>query len=149
MSHTPLATAFMSAEDSPGFLLWQLSNKWQAAQRAALKDYDLTHVQFVLLATLTYGAGETVFTQKRLAEYTQVDVMMTSQVVQKLESKGLVQRITNKADRRALFVVPTPTGRELAKRVVRVVEKIDQTYFRVLGAEQGDFVAMMRRLIQQ
>ena len=42
------------ADDSPGFLLWQVTNKWQAAQRAALKPFGLTHVQFVLLASLTW-----------------------------------------------------------------------------------------------
>jgi hypothetical protein len=31
-----LGTEFTAAEDSPGLLLWQVTNRWQAAQRAAL-----------------------------------------------------------------------------------------------------------------
>lgn len=80
MSNSKLATGFERAEDSPGFLFWQLSNKWQATQRAALKPLGLTHVQFVLLATLTFASNKNTFTQKQLAEYAQ----MTSQVVRKL-----------------------------------------------------------------
>ncbi len=46
-----LRTRFASADQSPGLLLWQVTNRWQAAQRAALAPLGLTHVQFVLLAS--------------------------------------------------------------------------------------------------
>ena len=42
--------SFKKAEDSPGFLLWQLTNQWQQQQRKALKTLGLTHPQFVALA---------------------------------------------------------------------------------------------------
>jgi hypothetical protein len=40
-----LATAFASAEDSIGLLLWQVTNRWQAAQRAALKPTSVSRPQ--------------------------------------------------------------------------------------------------------
>ncbi len=52
-----LETEFADAADSPGLLLWRVTNAWQAAQRAALHTFDLTHVQFVLLASLTFLGG--------------------------------------------------------------------------------------------
>lgn len=36
---------------SPGFLLWHVTLRWQRAITAALRPLDLTHVQFVLLAS--------------------------------------------------------------------------------------------------
>ena len=45
-----LDTAFADPEESTGLLLWQVTNRWQAAQRAALQPFGLTHVQFVLTA---------------------------------------------------------------------------------------------------
>ena len=36
--------------DSPGFLLWHATLRWQRGITAALAPLDLTHVQFVLLA---------------------------------------------------------------------------------------------------
>jgi len=48
---------------------------------------EVDNVQFVLLATLTYATGKNGFNQKQLAEYAQIDVMMTSQVVKKLKHK--------------------------------------------------------------
>ena len=53
-----LATGFSTPEESTGLLLWQVTNGWQAAQRAALKPFGLTHVQFVLLAALTWLGDE-------------------------------------------------------------------------------------------
>ena len=36
--------------ESPGFLLWHTTLRWQRDIAAALAPLDLTHVQFVLLA---------------------------------------------------------------------------------------------------
>ena len=74
---TPLASRFPSPEQSPGFILWHLTHAWQRTVRAALTPHDLTHVQFVLLATLT--SHETPLTQSQLAESASTDPMMTSQ----------------------------------------------------------------------
>lgn len=62
-----LGSDYTAAHDSPGLLLWQVTNTWQAAQRAALRPYDLTHVQFVLLASLTWLNSDTPVTQRELA----------------------------------------------------------------------------------
>jgi DNA-binding MarR family transcriptional regulator len=80
-----LATVHADADDSPGLLLWQVTNRWQAAQRAALRPFDLTHVQFVLLASLTWlDSDRPPVTQKQLAEHAATDPMMTSQVLRAL-----------------------------------------------------------------
>ena len=80
-----LATEFDRPTESPGLLLWQVTNRWQQAQRAALKPYGLTHVQFVVLASLTYLAVDGPVTQKALADHAALDPMMTSQVLRALE----------------------------------------------------------------
>ena len=147
MSTAKLATEFDRAEDSPGFLLWQLSNQWQAQQRVALKPFGLTHVQFVLLATLTYTAGQASLTQKQLAHFARTDEMMTSQVLRKLEQKGLVRRETSKVDKRAFVIKPTAAGSKLVNRAVRAVEKVDAQFFSHLGADLLQFTKMMQRLV--
>lgn len=73
-----LASEFGSADDSVGLLLWQVTNRWQAAQRAALKPFGLTHVQFVLLASLVWLTGDEPVTQRDLAAHAATDPMMTS-----------------------------------------------------------------------
>jgi len=133
--HEPLATRHASAEESPGLLLWQVTNRWQAAQRAALKPFGLTHVQFVLLASLTWLQEDGPITQKRLAEHAATDPMMTSQVLRALAARGLVERATHPDDGRARAVSATAEGRALANRAVVAVEACDDTFFGSLGAE--------------
>ena len=102
----------LTADDSPGLLLWQVTNRWQAAIRAALKPYGLTHVQFVLLASLTWLAGIDnggPVTQRELADQAATDPMMTSQVLRALEQRSLVSRSAHPVDRRAVAITsPTP-----------------------------------------
>jgi DNA-binding MarR family transcriptional regulator len=143
-----LASGFESAEESPGLLLWQVTNRWQAAQRAALKPFDITHVQFVLLAALTYLQASGPVTQKALADMAATDPMMTSQVLRTLESRGLVHRPAHPTDRRARAVAVTEAGRDLANRAVAAVEACDATFFVGLGDNLAAFTAALRTLRQ-
>jgi DNA-binding MarR family transcriptional regulator len=138
VSREGLRTQFGSAEESPGLLLWQVTNRWQAAQRAALKPYGLTHVQFVLLAALTYLGAEGPVTQKALADQAATDPMMTSQVLRALEGLGLVQRLPHPHDKRARALEVTEEGRALANRAVEAVEACDADFFGVLAGQGAD-----------
>jgi DNA-binding MarR family transcriptional regulator len=141
-----LATAHSGADDSPGLLLWQVTNRWQAAQRATLKPFDLTHVQFVLLATLTYLQASGPVTQKALAGMAATDPMMTSQVLRTLEGRDLVHRPAQPTDRRARAVAVTEAGRDLANRAVVAGEACDAAFFAALGDDLPAFTAGLRAL---
>ncbi|RAG82219.1 MarR family transcriptional regulator [Streptacidiphilus pinicola] len=138
MSQEGLQTRFASAEDSPGLLLWQVTNRWQAAQRAALRPYGLTHVQFVLLAALTHLGAAGPVTQKALADRAATDPMMTSQVLRALEGQGLVARLPHPHDKRARALEVTVEGRALANRAVMAVEGCDAEFFAALGEQGGE-----------
>ena len=140
-----LPTGFAEAEDSPGLLLWRATNRWQAAMRSALKPYALTHVQFVLLASLTWllaDRPERPVTQVDLAAFARTDPMMTSQVLRALESAGLVQRVRHPDDRRAWALHVTPAGADLAGRAVVAVEAADTEFFGPLADVEAFRVAL-------
>ncbi|MET8877436.1 MarR family transcriptional regulator [Nocardia sp. NPDC004604] len=143
-----LRSEFAEADESPGLLLWQVTNRWQAAQRAALAPFDLTHVQFVLLASLTYLAArrDEPVMQRDLAAYAATDPMMTSQVLRALEQKGLLERRDHPHDRRAKALVPTEDGVALANRALVVVENCDHEFFGPLGGEARTFAGALRQL---
>lgn len=143
---TGLDTEYESADQSTGLALWRVTNRWQAAQRAALKPFEITHVQFVLLASLAYlETGE--ITQSELAAHAGTDPMMTSQVLRALESKGLVSRLAHPSDGRARVLAATTEGRELANRAVREVERCDREFFGSLADQRG-FTAQLMSLVQ-
>jgi DNA-binding MarR family transcriptional regulator len=131
-----LATRHAEADDSPGLLLWQVTNRWQAAQRATLKPFALTHVQFVLLASLAWLDRDGPVTQRGLADHAATDPMMTSQVLRGLEQRGLVRRAPHPDDGRARALTVTRSGRALANRAVVAVEACDDAFFAVLGADR-------------
>lgn len=142
-----LQTEFDHPDQSPGMLLWQVTNRWQAAIRAALAPLDLTHVQFVLLASLTWMRTDgTPVTQRALADHAATDPMMTSQVLRTLESKGLVERRDHPEDRRAKALAPTKAGVDLANRAVAVVERCDTDFFAPLGSRTPAFAGALLRL---
>lgn len=129
-----LSTRYESDRSSPGFMLWRVTNRWQAAMRATLAPFDLTHVQFVLLASLTWMAEPIGTTQADLAQMARADPMMVSQVLRALETKGLVERRTDPNDGRARRVTVTAAGRAAAHAANQAVEATDAAFF---GTESG------------
>jgi DNA-binding MarR family transcriptional regulator len=142
-----LPTRFAGPGDSPGFLLWRVTNAWQRAMRDALAPLDLTHVQFVLLTTTTWltDAGEQL-TQRALAAQAQTDEMMTSQVVRALEAKGLIERARHPGDARARTLAPTAAGRDLAARAIGAVEAADDAFFAALTTSERGFLTGLKKL---
>lgn len=144
---TELNTVYPDAGQSPGLALWRVTNAWQRVIRAALAPHDLTHVQFVLLASLTWMDHSEPVTQRDLAEHAGTDIMMTSQVIRALEAKGYVTRAPHPTDGRAVTLAPTTTGVELANRANADVEAADHTYFAALGPrDQAVFLRCLRTL---
>jgi DNA-binding MarR family transcriptional regulator len=137
--------------ESPGFLLWHATLRWQRGVAAALRPLDLTHVQFVLLACTWWlnDQGEEP-TQVRLAEQAGTDIKMTSQVVRNLEQKGLVEREVDPADTRARRLRATRRGARLAPRAIAVVEAVDAEFFSGLPqADAVDFLGRLARLPEE
>ncbi|MHB8275408.1 MAG: MarR family transcriptional regulator [Dermatophilaceae bacterium] len=143
-----LHSEFNDADDSPGLMLWRVTNTWQAAQRAALQPFDLTHVQFVLLASLTWLRSDTPVTQRDLADHAHTDPMMTSQVLRVLETKGLIRRESHPTDARARALTVSREGSALANAANAAVEATDQTFFGRLHDDQTRFTRMLRRLTE-
>ncbi|MCX4527707.1 MULTISPECIES: MarR family winged helix-turn-helix transcriptional regulator [unclassified Streptomyces] len=135
----------MRPGESPGFLLWHVTLRWQRDIAAALTPLDLTHVQFVLLACTWWlnGQGERP-NQLAVARQAGTDVKMTSQVLRTLEKKGLIEREVDPADTRAKRLRVTALGAELAPRAIAAVEEVDARFFRPVPV--GDAVTLLARL---
>ncbi|GII02171.1 MarR family winged helix-turn-helix transcriptional regulator [Planobispora takensis] len=135
----------LEPDRSPGFLLWHVTLRWQREMAAALTPLDLTHVQFVLLATTwwlnTHGQNPN---QLNLATAAGTDVKMTSQVLRRLETKGLIRREVDPSDTRARLLRVTEQGGRLAREAVAAVEAADRAFFG--SAADPALVATLRRL---
>lgn len=135
----------LSPGESPGFLLWHATLRWQRDIAAALTPLGLTHVQFVLLAcTWWLNTHEEHPNQLALARQAGTDVKMTSQVLRALETKGLVEREVDPADTRAKRLRVTAAGAELAPRAIAAVEQVDARFFKPVVL--NDAVSLLARL---
>ena len=86
-------SVFDGAKQSPGLLLWQVSTAWRRKIEEALRPHDLTHVQFVLIASTGWLSKDgKLVSQIDLARHGKLDVNMTSQVIRALERRGLIVR---------------------------------------------------------
>lgn len=137
-------------EQSTGFLLWQVTNLWQREIKKALIDYDLTHSQFVLMASILWlEASEKNISQILLSQFTKIDAMTTSTVLRTLQKKGYIKRKEDNLDTRAKKIVLTDKGREVTKKAVVSVEKFDYDFFSALGIEVSFFNQSLNTLLPQ
>jgi DNA-binding MarR family transcriptional regulator len=143
---TPPASRFEDGPAaSPGFLLWHLTLAWQRAVAAALAPLELTHVQFALLACAWWLEEQGCTpNQLQLAAQAGTDVKMTSQVVRRLEAKGLIQRTVDPVDTRARRLRPTRDGARLARRAIVAVEDVDARFF---DREANVMTPILQRLV--
>lgn len=116
--------------DSTGFLLWKVNNLWQREIRKTLKKFNLTHTQFVVLATLVWlSQKKSDLAQVEIANEIEIDKMLTSNVLRALEKNGLLERAAHAIDTRAKIIRPTEKGINLLRKAVSEVEGFDERFF--------------------
>lgn len=137
--------SFKRPEDSPGLLLWQLTNQWQRQQRQALTKLGLTHAQFVVLAGVLWLSSlpDNTVTQKQVSEFSKIDKMSMSDLVATLVQKKMLKRMPHDKDKRAYSLVLTDKGRRVVVKAIPVVEGIDAEFF---SKETPDLVQLIRDL---
>jgi MarR family transcriptional regulator, organic hydroperoxide resistance regulator len=133
-----------------GFALWQLSNKWQRGMNIVLKDYELTHVQFILIEgmTLLENVYENI-SQKALSDHANANPMMTSKVIRSLEEKGLILRTNSETDSRAFNLSLTKEGKSIYKKVIKNVKVYDEQFFSSLGNKLNNFFNTVGSLTEE
>ncbi len=137
------------AEESSGFLLWQVTNLWQREIKKALEAYDLTHSQFVLMASIHWlTLHKQDVTQVLLSSHTKIDPMTTSTVLRTLQTKGLLQRQEHLTDTRAKTVGLTDNGKKIIKQAVKTVETFDRIFFATLGDKAEYFNKQLLTLLE-
>jgi MarR family transcriptional regulator, organic hydroperoxide resistance regulator len=150
-SHAPFRVD--SADDSTGFLLWRVTTLWQRAVKKALEKYEITHPQFVLMASIHWlTLHKQEVTQIVLSNHTNIDPMTTSTVVRALESRHLITREEHATDTRAKTLALTEQGKKIVKQAVKTVEQVDAEFFSSLKKSEHfnkELLALLRAQSQQ
>lgn len=147
MSNLPFG--FDKPEDSPGFLLWQTTMVWQRQIKRALEPYEISHAQFVIMATLMwFEAHHYDTTQILIVNWSKLDKMTVSKSLRKLVGLGYIHRSEHAKDTRAKQVSLTDKGKEMVRTLVPIVEGIDRRFFgKTTDREQRDLVHLLAKLV--
>ncbi len=143
MTQTPFG--FDTPEDSPGYMLWQTTMIWQRLIKKALEPYQITHAQFVIMATILWRHKQNkTVTQVDIIEMTNLDKMTVSKSLRLLESKNLVKRWEHHTDTRAKMMVLSFDGEILVNTIVQKVEAVDAKFFGKLP--KGQVAGLIRAM---
>ncbi len=144
--HFDEITAFKESDHSPGFLLWKASTVWRRTLEKVLKEFDLTHPQFVILATTAYLTrnGENT-SQVEIGKKASLDPNTTSQILRGLEKKGLLTR-EGQMDQRSKNPFLTSKGQSILQKALPAVEEKDREFFQLIGKKYDSFLESLLSL---
>lgn len=133
---------------TPGYLVWRLSLKWQAAVDRTVAPHGLTHAQYSVLASLrgmTRSGGAP--TQRELADQTGLDEIFVSKLVRTLERNGLIIRSPHPTDGRARLLSLTDVGIDtITPAIAAVHDLLDDLTAPIGGIRSADTTALVDTL---
>lgn len=125
-------------------------NKWHSMIKKELKKMNLTHPQFVVLASLAYLSQDSnEVTQVMISKLSGIDVMTVSQILNLLEKNDFVKRKEHSRDTRAKAVILNKKGEEILQKAVPLIEQIDEIFFKKLDTDEEQFKHFLARLNEE
>jgi DNA-binding MarR family transcriptional regulator len=103
--------------DGLGEAFWAVARRLRAASMAALAEHDVTPSQVRAIRVLSAHDDGGVRSSE-LAQHLKIAPRSATEVVDALESKGLVTRTRDTEDRRAVLVALSDRGRRLAEEIL-------------------------------
>ena len=103
---------------SVGFAVNKARNLLVAELDAALKDLGITTQQMGILLSMRGGATQTPF---ELSKLLGIDTGLMTRMLDKLESKNLLQRARSTEDRRVVNLTLTREGEKVAEELPNIV----------------------------
>jgi DNA-binding MarR family transcriptional regulator len=132
-------------EASVGYLMRSILNHVAQAVDRELAHTELTNAQWIPLFKLYTGKASTV---AELARACEVDNGATTRLLDRMEAKGLCQRVRSEQDRRVVNLELTPTGKAAASDIPRILSDVQNAHLE--GFSPAEFEALqgyLRRIL--
>ena len=112
----------MELKECINFLLTNAQHNVFRYLSKRLSEYDITPIQHGVLSCLM---GKSYDTPKHLAENLSLETSTISGILDRMQKKGLIDRVVNKEDRREVQVRITEKGRELEDQIGIITDEVN------------------------
>ncbi|MGE0673421.1 MAG: MarR family winged helix-turn-helix transcriptional regulator [Methylibium sp.] len=129
-----------------GYAATRASVTLKKALARHLGPLDLKAVEYSILVIV---ADNRDVNHKQLCQALDLSAPNLAVIVDRLEQRGLVQRVRGHADRRETFVHLTPAGRALYERATKIAATMEREVTRVLTeAERLLLIELLHKLVR-
>lgn len=134
-------------EDLPGHYIRRLQQIAVGIFMDETADVNVTPVQFALLFAASQQAG---LDQRTLAGRIGLDTSTIGAVVDRLESRELIERKVSPDDKRVRLLSVTPAGKKLLQGVMPAMLRAQDRMLAPLPkADRSKFMAMVKRIVEE
>ena len=134
-------------EDLPGHYIRRLQQIAVGIFMNETADVNVTPVQFALLFA---ASQETGLDQHTLAGRIGLDTSTIGAVVDRLESRDLIERKVSPDDKRVRLLSVTPAGKKLLQGVMPAMLRAQDRMLAPLPkADRSKFMAMIKRIVEE
>lgn len=130
---------------APGHLVRRAHQRSVAIFMEEMAEFDVTPVQFAILAALLDRSGED---QVTLAAYVALDAATSGSVIGRLEARGWIRREPDQRDRRRKLLWITPDGERVALQMVDAAQRVQDRLVEPLTPdERAQLMHLLARLV--
>ncbi|MDB5850913.1 MAG: transcriptional regulator [Rhodoferax sp.] len=134
-------------DDLPGHYIRRLQQIAVGIFMDETEDVNITPVQFALLFAASKQAG---LDQRTLAGRIGLDTSTIGAVVDRLESRELIERKVSSEDKRVRLLSVTPAGKKLLQSVMPAMLRAQDRMLAPLPqADRTRFMAMVKRIVDE
>lgn len=107
-----------------------------------LSEYDVTPSQYRVLSCLWQREFAT---PKQISEILCLETSTISGVLDRMQKKGLIDRVINRDDRREVRVVPTEKGKALEEPISKIIDEVNEEVLKCFTDEE---VALLKNQLR-
>lgn len=111
-----------------------------------LSEYDVTPSQYGVLSCLWQREFAT---PKQISEILCLETSTISGVLDRMQKKGLIDRVINRDDRREVRVVPTEKGKALEEPISKIIDEVNEEVLKCFTQEEVAVLKNQLRVIAE
>lgn len=138
--------SFMELTQCINYLLTTAQHSVFQYLNSKLSAYDITPSQYGVLSCLWQ---RDFATPKQISEILCLETSTISGVLDRMQKKGLIDRVINREDRREVRVVPTEKGKALEEPISKIIDEVNEAVLKCFNEEEVAILKNQLRIIAE